>query len=814
MDSIVEEGDFLLYIDAGSSFNKGKYFFLRQKQRPVQNTCKIHMKLTSFLQGGEARFRDYMRMIDESEYDMIGFQLPMLEHKWSTNRMLAAFNISLDDGKGLDVTHTGQYESGEVFLQKGPHYRRWIELCKSVLVSDPWLITDIYNEETRGLNPSFKENRHDQSIMSISRKLLGCVKVSATETKNKRPDMPFHVTRLRTPVEEEKVQAATQPQLLPPPPPSSRSGPQVHVADSSRHGDAISVCSGAEGRSPCPLRAYCSNGQLSGRIPPFEGSIWAPVVPEGQVFWIAVGSESPCVQSGMLDEEALRRPTYILCCRDGEDIDEMPKISAIDQTEPDQDHAMCSERCRGPSGTRAIIPSKDTRYCLARCRWLRRQQVVAMLRNHTNAGEFEGGMTISPPIAEGRCTDLAARLKRDVVCDSVQHRQKPLVSLVLSSKSWLARELNVGLRDCPASRCDVSAGESQTDNSHVFMGTITQSSWDKANSQQVNAIIQPESLPNTDHGKGARPNDGLDWIVSHRQDGFDSGSWVKYSYVNSDKINFRIRGKGHSEWRTQIPLFIKNCDPNSVHSDRLRQIAAIGKYLDIEQFGKCNIEGTTKADLRTAYPQCATQNRRSAMWDGVKECVYFHSKFALVAENTHEEDYVTEKFYRKPSRCCAVAALVAIIVSCGRAHPPTEPLKMGALPIILGNSTLFKRHLPARDAAIFPQDFDDLQTASEYIRTVENNSTRWRGHLKWKDLPLTSEINWALDNSFAHIPCNLCDKYAAEVLPEQQHRALDLDGLDTCVEEILSRNTLPVHLPFINPVLGLDAIFVTHVRSF
>lgn len=138
---------------------------------------------------------------------------------------------------------------------------------------------------------------------------------------------------------------------------------------------------------------------------------------------------------------------------------------------------------------------------------------------------------------------------------------------------------------------------------------------------------------------------------------------------------------------------------------------------------------------------------------------------------------------------------------------------MGAVPIILGNSTLYKRHLPASDAAIFPQDFDNLQTASEYIHTVENNSTRWRGHLKWKDLPLSSGFNWALDNSFAHIPCNLCDKYAEELLPEEQYRTLDLDGLDTCVEDILSRNTLPVNLPLINPVLGFDAVFVTHVRS-
>lgn len=91
----------------------------------------------------------------------------------------------------------GQIEAGTVVLQKGPHYRKWIEMCLSVLHADPWLITDIYNNEAKEQEPSFRENRHDQSIMGVSRKKMGYVWVNGIESKRELADMPFHVLRKR-----------------------------------------------------------------------------------------------------------------------------------------------------------------------------------------------------------------------------------------------------------------------------------------------------------------------------------------------------------------------------------------------------------------------------------------------------------------------------------------------------------------------------------------------------------------------------------------------------------------------------------------
>jgi hypothetical protein len=161
----IEEGDFLVYLDAGSQLNKQ----------------------------GEKRFYEYLQLVNESPYDMLGFQLPFPEYKFTTEQLFLAFNISIN----TSVTQTGQYEGGTQVFQKGPHFRKWLALCRKVLDMDPLLITDTYNSKTKMMRPEFKENRHDQSIMSIAKKILGCIVISGGDTKGSRPDKPFHVMRLR-----------------------------------------------------------------------------------------------------------------------------------------------------------------------------------------------------------------------------------------------------------------------------------------------------------------------------------------------------------------------------------------------------------------------------------------------------------------------------------------------------------------------------------------------------------------------------------------------------------------------------------------
>ena len=68
-------------------------------------------------------------------------------------------------------------------MQKGAHLRRWLASMWTAIEHDVLMVTDAYNGESRGLHPGdFVENRHEQSLASLSRKVLGSILLSNTET--------------------------------------------------------------------------------------------------------------------------------------------------------------------------------------------------------------------------------------------------------------------------------------------------------------------------------------------------------------------------------------------------------------------------------------------------------------------------------------------------------------------------------------------------------------------------------------------------------------------------------------------------------
>ena len=139
--------------------------------------------------------------------------------------------------------------------------------------------------------------------------------------------------------------------------------------------------------------------------------------------------------------------------------------------------------------------------------------------------------------------------------------------------------------------------------------------------------------------------------------------------------------------------------------------------------------------------ECAQQSRRSAMWDAQKECLLFHSLFGLVLENTHEEQYVTEKLW--------------------------QVLKAGAVPIVAGDPNLYRRHLPSPEAAIFLEDFPSIKAAASYLQTLMHNRTKWIRHVNWKAGDFSDDFMDLVHHSFATLACDLCDKYGNELLPSK-----------------------------------------------
>jgi hypothetical protein len=161
----MREGDFLVYLDAGCIVN-------------------IH---------GERRFREYIDLIRNSTFDLMSFQMTgQIEHHWTTERIFQAFNVTPDD---VNIRNTGQYVGGILVLRKGQHLKRWIDLVQGVMEKDIWLFSDEYNEESEKLNPNFKQNRHDQSISSLSRKLLGSVVLKDETYPSGNKDVPFWASR-------------------------------------------------------------------------------------------------------------------------------------------------------------------------------------------------------------------------------------------------------------------------------------------------------------------------------------------------------------------------------------------------------------------------------------------------------------------------------------------------------------------------------------------------------------------------------------------------------------------------------------------
>lgn len=160
------DGDILVYMDAGCSLN-------------------VH---------AHSRFWDYIAMVRSSPYDVISFQLTHPEHVWTTDRVFQAFGVR---NQSDSIRMSNQYMATVIVMQKGPHVRRWFKLVKSVLEHDPWLLTDRYNYEARLSDPDFKEARHDQSIFSVSRKIVGSIVIPDETYPPRQIQFPFWASRIR-----------------------------------------------------------------------------------------------------------------------------------------------------------------------------------------------------------------------------------------------------------------------------------------------------------------------------------------------------------------------------------------------------------------------------------------------------------------------------------------------------------------------------------------------------------------------------------------------------------------------------------------
>ena len=137
--SELEDGDFLVYCDAG---------------------CEINSN-------GKQRFQEYIHMLEtnESGYGVLSFMVPYREVQYTKK---AIFDHFICDES---INELLQNLGGIVLIKKNAH---------SVHLIDTWnksMLHHLINDVTGTEHPDFIENRHDQSIFSVLVNTYGSVKL-------------------------------------------------------------------------------------------------------------------------------------------------------------------------------------------------------------------------------------------------------------------------------------------------------------------------------------------------------------------------------------------------------------------------------------------------------------------------------------------------------------------------------------------------------------------------------------------------------------------------------------------------------------
>ena len=87
-------GDILVFVDAGCTVNTN----------------------------GLSRFQHYLNLLSASQYDIVSFQNEHIEHKWTTQHIFDALNVSRNE----TIRNSGQYLGGILILRKGEHLQHFL----------------------------------------------------------------------------------------------------------------------------------------------------------------------------------------------------------------------------------------------------------------------------------------------------------------------------------------------------------------------------------------------------------------------------------------------------------------------------------------------------------------------------------------------------------------------------------------------------------------------------------------------------------------------------------------------------------------
>lgn len=165
----IEVGDIVLFLDAGCSFNHN----------------------------GIERFKDYIEILNNSKSGILVFNTGMKETAWTKGDIFSYLNV-YDNPEYLNH---GQVAGGIVFLKKCANSYAFVNQWYYISHNHYPLITD--SPSIVPNFPDFRENRHDESVMSLLSLKYNAEELSIGETYNMDEDWtlmskyPIWVTRYR-----------------------------------------------------------------------------------------------------------------------------------------------------------------------------------------------------------------------------------------------------------------------------------------------------------------------------------------------------------------------------------------------------------------------------------------------------------------------------------------------------------------------------------------------------------------------------------------------------------------------------------------
>lgn len=164
----MDEGDFLVYADAGCTLNPR----------------------------GIPRLKEYFQMVTDDKSGVLGFNQHFREAEWTKSDLFAYFN-ELDNPKYLNH---GQVAATCIILQKKANSQQLIDEWFYIMHSRHDLATDATSNIPNG--PDFKVNRYDQSVFSLLMVKYGGVELPVEEIFTEGDwedlkDYPIWATRKR-----------------------------------------------------------------------------------------------------------------------------------------------------------------------------------------------------------------------------------------------------------------------------------------------------------------------------------------------------------------------------------------------------------------------------------------------------------------------------------------------------------------------------------------------------------------------------------------------------------------------------------------